>query len=358
MTAALLRPEIRVFAQTQSASMHERMKMFGQPVVVDPFDRFGDYLRGAIRAPAAFRLVEWMSGPPGNPLPRLREVPRGRWIVCGYGRFGRHVTADLRAEGMDVTVVEPGVPAVEEAAIIVGDGTEAAVLAKAEPQSAVGFVAATADDTANLSMIAAARRANKALFLIARQNEPSNHGLFRSIDMDFALVPSEVVAREILAHLTTPLLYRFLESLSAQDDAWCTELVKRLVHTCGKHLPQLWRVRLDKAHAPALAAWFAEGRSLSVGALLGGRANRDARLKVVVLMRVRDGATMLAPGDFVDLAPDDDLLLAGQGGARRAFTAILAAEGPRDRALLGVDRPAGWVGRHLARRAEARHRAS
>ena len=358
MTAALVRPEIRVFAQTLSASVHARMTMFGEPVVVDPFDRFGDYLRGAIRSPAAFRLVEWMSGPPGSALPRLRTVPRGRWIVCGYGRFGRHVTADLRAEGMEVTVVEPGVAAVEDATIVVGSGTEATVLARAAPQSAVGFIAATDDDTANLSMIAAAHNANKALFLIARQNEPSNRALFRSIDLDFALVPSEVVAREVLAHLASPLLYRFLESLTTQDDAWCTELVNRLVNTCGEHLPQLWRVRLDKATAPALAAWFAEGRSLSVGALLGGRAKHHARIQVVALMRVRGGEALLAPGDFVDLAPGDDLLLAGHAGARRALTAILAAEGPRDRALLGVDRPAGWVWRHIARRREARRGAS
>jgi len=352
MTAALLRPDVRVFAQTLSASARDRLRLFGNPTAIDPFDRFGDYLRAGIRAPASFRLIEWMTGPPGTPLPRLREVPRGRWIVCGYGRFGRHVVADLRAEGMEVTVIEPGAAAADDPEIIVGYGTESAVLARAQPETAVGFIAATDNDTSNLSMIAAARAANRDLYLIARQNQRANQRLFRSIGVDFALVPAEVVAREIFADLTDPALYRFLTLVPTQDDAWAEDLLGRLQRACGERLPHLWGVRLDRATAPALAMWFAEGRTLSVGALLGGRARHHARLHVVVLMRVRGGEAMLLPGDFVDLLPGDELLLAGQSDGRRAITAILAAEAPRDLALLGVDRPAGWVWRRLARPTE------
>ena len=60
---------------------------------------------------------------------------------------------------------------------------------------------------------------------------------------------------------------------------------------------------------------------LSVGALLGVRS-KGTRLPVVVLMRVRDGKATLAPGDFVDLAPGDELLLAAHSWARRSFTAV------------------------------------
>jgi hypothetical protein len=188
--------------------------------------------------------------------------------------------------------------------------------------------------------------------MVARQNERSNRRLFRSVDLDFALIPAEVVAREIFADLTNPGLYRFLELVPTQNDAWAEDLLSRLQHACGERLPHVWSVRLDKATAPALATWFAEGRKLSVGALLGGRARHHARLHVVVLMRVRGGEEMLLPGDFVDLVPGDELLFAGQSEARRAITAILAAEAPRDLALLGVDRPAGWVWRRLARPTE------
>ena len=352
MAAGLLRPDLRVFARTQTTAAGVRMQAFGAPTVIDPFDRFGDYLRAAIRSPAAFRLIEWMSGAPGSPLPPLRAVPKGRWVVCGFGRFGRHVVEDLRAEGMEVTVIEPGSAAAEDEAIIAGDGTERETLERADPASAVGFIAATNNDTSNLSLVASVREFNPKLFVIARENDPSNHALFRAIDLDFALIPAEVVAHEVLAHMTSPLLYHFLELLVEQDDAWASELTARLVRTCGDTLPHLWRLRLDAAHAPAIASWFAAGRSLAVGSLAGARIRHRPRLRFEVLMRVRGESCLLAPGDFVDLAEGDELLVAGGGDARRALAAIVADEVARDKALLGIDRPAGWVWRFFAERRE------
>ncbi len=353
MAAGLLRPDLRVFARVQASATAGRMRAFGVPTVIDPFDRFGDYLRAAIRSPAAFRLIEWMSGAPGSPLPPLRAVPRGRWIVCGFGRFGRHVVEDLRAEGMEVTVIEPGIAAAGDDTIIAGNGTERETLERANPATAVGFIAATDNDTSNLSVVASVRELNAKLFVIARENDPSNHALFRAIELDFALIPAEVVAHEVLAHMTSPLLYHFLELLVSHDDAWASDLTARLVRTCGERLPQLWRVRLDAAHAPAIASWFAAGRSLAVGALAGARIRHRPRLHFEVIMRVRGEDCMLAPGDFVDLAEGDELLVAGGSDARRALSAILADEVARDKALLGVDRPAGWVWRQFAPRSEA-----
>ena len=135
---------------------------------------FGDYLRVALRAPASFRLIEWLTSAPGSSLPRRRAPPRGRWVVCGFGRFGREITGDLRAEGLEVTVIEPDATADDDPEIIIGNGTEPAVLERAQLQTAVGLVAATNNDTSNLSIIATARNANPELFLIGRQNDVAN----------------------------------------------------------------------------------------------------------------------------------------------------------------------------------------
>ena len=114
-TAALLRPDLPVIARTVSPTMAVRMRAFGTPTVVNPFDRFGDNLRIALRAPASYQLLTWLESGPGAPLPRRGSPPRsGHWVVCGFGRFGREVTHDLRAEGYDVTVIEPGEAAERE----------------------------------------------------------------------------------------------------------------------------------------------------------------------------------------------------------------------------------------------------
>ena len=134
MAAALLRPELPVIARTVSTAIEERMRAFGTPSVVNPFDRFGDHLRLALNAPASYQLLTWLEAGPGALLPQRGHPPTdGRWVMCGYGRFGQELTADLRAEGLEVTIIEPIEHANPEPGVIVGDASEPRVLAKARP---------------------------------------------------------------------------------------------------------------------------------------------------------------------------------------------------------------------------------
>ena len=161
MTAALLRPDLPVVSRTVSATIAERMRAFGTPSVVNPFDRFGEHLRLALNAPASYQLLTWLEAGPGAELPERGHPPTdGRWVMCGYGRFGREVTADLRAAGLEVTIIEPAEQDEPEPGVIVGDASDPEVLARADLASAVGLVAGTDNDTTNLSMLATARRLN------------------------------------------------------------------------------------------------------------------------------------------------------------------------------------------------------
>src|SRR3954453_543802 len=214
MTAAVLRSDVPVVARATSRAMQERMAAFGSPGVVNPFDRFGDHLRLALRSPAAYQLMSWLESGPGAELPERGRPPReGRWVVCGYGRLGREITVDLRAEGIDVTVVEPHPADSEEPGLVIGDGVEPGVLELAGLAEAVGFVAGTDNDTTNLSLVASARQVNPALFVAGRQNRPESAPLFAALRLDALLVPTEVIAHEVYAQLATPLLWRFVREL-------------------------------------------------------------------------------------------------------------------------------------------------
>ena len=270
MAAGLLRPDLRVFARTQTSADGRadagvrrsdrdrpvrplrRLPARGHPLAGRvPPDRM-DERRARKPAPSA-------AGRAARALDRLRlrplRAPRGRGPAGGGDGGDGHRAGHRRGRGR-----RPSSP---------GTGRSARRSSEPSRPPAVGFIAATDNDTSNLSLVASVREINPKLFVIARENDPSNHALFRAIDLDFALIPAEVVAHEVLAHMTSPLLYHFLELLVEHDDAWASELTARLVRTCGESLPQLWRVRLDAAHAPAIASWFAAGRSLAVGALAG-----------------------------------------------------------------------------------------
>ena len=181
--------------------------------------------------------------------------------MCGYGRFGREVTADLRAAGLEVTIIEAGATDLgergePEPGVIVGDASDPGVLARADLASAVGLVAGTDNDTTNLSMLATARRTNPQLFLAARQNQPTSAALFETMQVDALLVPTEVVAHEVYAQISTPMLWRFIREMPAQGDEWAADLIQRLRYNCGRELPALWKVKLDAEQAPALGGWL------------------------------------------------------------------------------------------------------
>jgi len=349
-TAALLRPDLPVITRTVSPAMAARMQVFGSPTVVNPFDRFGDHLRIALRAPASYQLLTWLESGPGAPLPKRGEPPSGgHWIVCGYGRFGREVTHDLRAEGYDVTIVEPGEAAENDPDAIVGFGYEPHVLTAVGVERAAGFVAGTDNDTTNLSLVAAAHRANPRMFVAARQNKPTSAPLFAAVDLDTLLVPAEVVAHEVYAQLSTPLLWRFLREMPARGDDWADSVIGRLTDLCGTHLQSLWRVRLSAAEAPALQGVLAR-EPLRLGDLLRSPDDRDLHLHAVVLLVARDGDMHLAPPDDFTLDPGDELLLVGEPAARRLLDSTLLIDATREYVLHGRYVPSSWIWRLVTRR--------
>jgi Trk K+ transport system NAD-binding subunit len=350
MAAALLRPDLPVAARTVSPAIAHRMLAFGTPTVVNPFDRFGDHLRLALRAPASYQLMSWLEHGPGAERPRRGKPPTaGRWVVCGYGRFGRELTADLRAEGSHVTVVDPGAQPGDDPAIVVGDASDPRVMAQTDLARAVGFVAATDNDTTNLSLIAAARRINAELFVAARQNRSTSAPLFAAMEVDSLLVPAEVVAHEVYAQLSTPLLWRFLQEVPTRGDAWAESVVERLTTECGRRLRTVWKVVLSVDEAPALRRWLASGHAL-LGDLLRSPEDRDRQLHAAVLVVQRGDDAVLTPDDDFVLAPGDQLLLAGWPSARRSLDATMLVPATMEYVVHGRHVPSSWIWRRLAPR--------
>ena len=344
MTTALLRPDLPVIARSSSRDVAERMRAFHVKEVVNPLDRFGDHLRILARSPAAYQLMIWLTSAPDTPLPRRYEsLPHGRWVVCGHGRYGEELSSDLRAEGLDVTVVH-----VAGGKVLDGEGDSAVVVESGHVADAVGFVAATASDTTNLWLVEAARRANPDAFIVALQNRRANAPLFDAIGVDFGLVPAEVIAHEVLARLANPVLMRFLPQVPHQGDEWAARMVDRLVERCGRGTPDLWRIRLSQEDAPALDGRL-EGHGLRLGDLLRDPADRERPLDIVPLTLLRNNERTMAPAEDVLLREDDELLLAGRLRARAALETTFSDVSVASYVLSGRRVPSSWVWRRLTR---------
>jgi voltage-gated potassium channel Kch len=287
------------------------------------------------------------------------EPPHGRWVLCGYGRFGKVVYEALSGEGLETTIIEArpertGCPG----DCIKGRGTEADTLSMAYIHAATGIVAGTNLDTDNLSILMTARELNPDLFMVGRQNKEDNTLLFDAADLGLIMRHDEIIAEAILSHLTSPLLPLFLERSATQDEGWASEVVSRITAVVGERVPAIWSLTLDEETAPALLARL-EQETITLGHLLkADHPSHGRRPCLALLLRRQENAEiLLAPEDEVALQPGDQLLLCGQYLCAAPIAHSLREPHALEFVLTGQDMPEGWIwralglGRHrLARR--------
>ncbi|MCG3202912.1 MAG: hypothetical protein NFCOHLIN_02798 [Gammaproteobacteria bacterium] len=344
MTAHLLNPQVQVLARTSAVRVTENLVSIGIEQIVNPFERFADYLLLAMREPGCYRLIDWLIGVPGAHLKPEHTPPCGDWVICGYGRFGRAIESRLRGEKISVRIVEPRIDETGNRDATVGAGTERQILESAGIHLAKGLVIGTDDDIANLAIAVTAREVNPGLFVVIRQNSVANQVLFQAFDADLVMQPSEIIARACVAQLSTPLLMRFLQHVKRQRDHWADNVILRLRERIGEATPLIWDVRVDMNGAGAIVPGpRSRPAPVRLADLLRDPRQRRASLQCEALLLLRAGKEVVLPAHETALAEDDQLLFAGSAGARLLQRMTLQDANVLSYVQTGRDVPGGWV---------------
>ena len=352
ITVRLLNPGVPVLARAMTRSVADNMASFGTNHVVNPFQIFGETLATALEAPDTFRLIMRLTGLLRGSGGAEGTPPRGAWVVCGYGRFGREVVGAFDRESLQVTIIDPAASAPGQT-FIQGVGTEAEPLLRAGVKKAVGIVAGTDNDVNNLSIVVTARELNPDLFVIVRQNLRANHPLFEAFDADLTVVSAELIAGRCLAIISTPLLSPFLDLARQQSRDWTLALNGRLDGLKSTGSLSTWSVQLDPRDAPAIHAALVPGASAPrVGDLLRSPNDRSEQLPCLPLLLRRQGRDCLLPAEGMPLERDDEILFAGRARARRSQQLTLANVNVLDYVRTGRDLPGGWIWQKLTGREE------
>jgi voltage-gated potassium channel len=349
VTTRLLHPGLRVICRAHSSSAMKAMALCGVAEIINPFREFSERLATAMRAPDTHRLVTWLTGPKSGRLPPRLPPPPGRWVVCGYGRFGEAVTEAIESSGFEVTVVDPDEPPDDGLDLVRGLGSDEESLRAAGIPEAEGMVAGTDDDIANLAMALAARKLNPKIFIIARQNLARNRELFEAFNAQMTMVPSQIVAHECIALLRARHLSSFLAIANAKDDAWAAEATERLSAVIGQETPVIWSVSVRDSDAPGLLDALRRAGAARLDDLLRDPADRSRRIDAVPLLLVREGGRKPLPDGGLDLRPGDELLYAGRERAQRAMEETLLNANTAEYVLTGRDRPSSLLARLIDR---------
>lgn len=351
IAARLLAPKLPALCRAEHRETSANMASFGTRHIINPFERFGETLALALHAPAASQLLDWLTGLPGSTVERRRDPPRGHWIVCGHGRFGRWMVDAMDAEALPVTIIDRELRPDSTHRWVQGDGTGANALKEADVMQATGIVAGTSSDVDNLSIAVTARELNPELFVILRQNQYANQALFDAFESDITVLPSEIIAHECLAILGTPLLVPFLREVRMRDESWCSTQLERLTARLGWMVPEIWSERINLKGAPALYRRLMRGETVTLDMLLRSPTDRTVPLDCEVLYLDRDDDDhLLMPAGNTSLRPGDELLLAGTRRARSDLGLGIGNEHTLAYLITGEDLPGGWIWLRLARR--------
>lgn len=323
VSVKLMKPDLFVAARAERTDIAANMASFGTDLIINPYKLFGEQMAMRAHALGVYLLHEWLTGVPGDCLPPPETPPKGKWVVCGYGRFGKSVVENLEREHITTTIVEAMPELTGCSDCIVGSGTEAKTLLEAGIKEAVGIVAGTDNDVNNLSIVMTAYELNPSLFVVIRKNRRHNTALFKQFSANITMQPTEIIAHECLAHLISPLLGQFLYLLRSQSNEWANQLIGKLVSVVGESVPETWSITIDATNASAVTDFLHEGKFLNLAHLTLDPFAREHTLKMVPILHVRNQESVMLPDLSTSLEIGDRILFCGTPSAKSALSNTL-----------------------------------
>ena len=145
------------------------------------------------------------------------------FVICGYGRVGKNVCADLIAEGLEVVVVESDEHVVQQhvsdpVMFVVGDATEDEVLDSAGIRKARGLILALSNEVDNVYVTLLARESFPDLQILARGSTDRGQQRLRAAGADRVVSPERMGARELAQSVLRPTVVEFIKLATAHEN--------------------------------------------------------------------------------------------------------------------------------------------
>jgi voltage-gated potassium channel len=149
---------------------------------------------------------------------KMLEKLRGHYIICGYGRMGRIIAKELKANGKEVVVIEKNLDPKEEGYLfVIGDATKDEILKEAGIEKAKGLVSVLSSDSDNLYVVLSARALNPDLFIIARAAEESARKKLKMVGANKVVCPYHIGGLRMAHSLLKPNVVDFWEFITSSE---------------------------------------------------------------------------------------------------------------------------------------------
>lgn len=211
-------------------------------------------------------------------LSRLRD----HVIVCGYGRTGKQVVAELEQGGHSYVVVEMNPQPFDEVQRdrrphVHGDAASDEILQQAGIERARALVSAVDSDERNVYIVLTARSINPRLFIVARSSYPDSMPKLHRAGADRVVSPYTLSGRRMAALALQPAVVDTIDMVMGGEST---------------------SMSIEELVVPA------EASGLTAGALRRSGA-------ILLAVRSSQGGLSVGPGDGHALQPADLLVAMG-----------------------------------------------
>ena len=342
----LINNNIRLIARADTKEAESNILSFGANEVINPFDTFASRLALALHSPGLYLVAEWTTGRRDKKVDEFSLPTNGRWIICGFGDFGRAAYHYLDEVGQNLCVISSDRQGDVPAGTIIGRPTEAATLKKAGIDEAIGIIAGTGNDPDNLSVLMTAHEMNPNLFRIAHQNEDKNKPIFNEAKLDLVMQRGNLISDKIFALLRTPLLGDFLRIVGRFKKERANQLASRMIGVMGDDYPELWEVSINHKETPAVIERL-KTSSLVIKDILYHPDNRERKISAMVLFLKRGDGNVILPEGNRKIRMGDRFLMCGNKEAYNKLQITMHNPSYLEYILTGQHLPDSWIWRKL-----------
>ena len=314
LISRLLNKSVKIAAKSTTTNHGENLKDLDVEIIANPFSIISSEINIALVAPSLLRLEKWLYRI-DNLSASLPSFPSGKYIICGYGRMGRKIYEKLKKNNIEVELIEINKSNInsftkeEMEHINFGDADDKEMLLDIGIKESVAIIAATNDDTTNLSVLATAKKLNPEIMTIVRENEMDDFSIFNSANIDHIFMPSKILINKTANALINPLSDKFIRLILKKDESWASKVVRRLVENINDN-PILIEFSINKKYTPQVYKHLDEGNSLTLDLLARSLHNKEQRNNVVPLLLEREDDVTLLPVFEHNLKIGDKILFA------------------------------------------------
>ena len=143
-------------------------------------------------------------------------------IICGFGRVGMQVAADLMGADQDFVILEKNEEVIDhwsthdEYLFIKGDSTDDEVLDRAGINNAKAVITCMPKDADNIYVVLASREKNDQVFIVSRASLNTSVSKLRMAGANNVIMPDSIGGSHMASLISNPDVMEFLDIIRTQ----------------------------------------------------------------------------------------------------------------------------------------------